>query len=62
MIIELSVFSVVIVLFILNTILEHLFNWWFRGLDGADDYVGAFVMMYVLKTTAIVVMLYYILK
>ena len=28
--IEISVFTAIVILFVLHTVLTHLFNWWFR--------------------------------
>ncbi len=28
--IEISIFAAIVILFVLHTILTHLFNWWFR--------------------------------
>ena len=58
--VELTIFSAVILVFFLNIILEHLFNWAFRESDG--DVIILPLIGYVFKTAILVVILYNILK
>ena len=34
--IEISVFATIAMLFVLHTVLTHLFNWWFRQFDNRE--------------------------
>jgi len=63
MTITISVFAVVVILFVLNTILGHLFNWWIRSIDSEDT--GKVILLFtlwVIKTIIVVGILYNILK
>lgn len=60
--VQISVLAVVILLFVLNIILEHLFNWWFRNIvsDDIPEAHGLFMLClfgWVLKSVAIFVIL-----
>lgn len=61
MTVELSIFTVVLIIFIANTILEHLFNWWVR--EATDENVALFVILsYITKTTLLIILLFNLLK
>lgn len=63
MTITLGVFTIVLILFIMNIILEHLFNWWFRTIKQAnDENVGTFALFaWVAKTIVLIALLHSIL-
>lgn len=52
-----SLFAVLLILFFINTVLDHLFNWWFRDSESYKDAVFVATMLYILKTTILVIIL-----
>lgn len=45
----LSVYATIVLMCVINTGLDHLFNWWFR-LHGYDSTIGPFVLFgYIMK-------------
>jgi len=52
--VTISVFAVVIMIFVLNIILEHLFNWWFRAWADGQEIIGLPVILYVVKTAVLI--------
>jgi len=52
--VTITVFAAVIMIFVLNTILEHLFNWWFREWVDAPEIIAVPVILYVIKSAVIV--------
>lgn len=61
MTVELSMFTAVLIIFMVNAILEHLFNWWVR--ETTDERVALFVILsYITKTTLLIILLYNLLK
>jgi len=59
--IEISFFAFSIVGFVVNTILDNLFNWWFRK-DKFGENAGLFIFLYVVKTILILIGLYHVTK
>ena len=58
--VELSLISVIIVLFIIDRVVENLFNWWFRE-GGLEDTITIFVLAYLLRTVVLIYILVNIL-
>lgn len=56
--IEITIFSALLLIIFINTILDHLFNWWFRNWQDVSglEIIPAFV--YIVKTIALVYILY----
>jgi hypothetical protein len=57
--VTITVFSAVILIFVLNNIIEHLFNWWFR--EWTDDIMIVPVFAYLIKTGILVLSLFELL-
>jgi len=58
-----SILSIVILIFVLHTILTHLFNWWFRECLEADEGVLGFltlVLIFIEMGICISLLKYYI--
>ena len=61
--IEISVFAICIIVFVLNTVLDHVFNWWVRNLDIEDDFESSmFFLINIAKPCLIISLLYQITK
>ena len=61
--IEISVFAICIIVFVLNTVLDHLLNWWFRNLDIEDDFGNVMCLLInIAKPCLIISLLYQITK
>lgn len=57
----LSIYASVVLMFVINTGLDHLFNWWFR-LHGYDSKLGPFVFIgYIIKILIFVSILQHLL-
>ena len=62
MTITVNVFLIVLLLFALNIILEHLFNWWFRSLGNDSAQGTAAFLVWCFKTAVILLILHSILS
>jgi hypothetical protein len=64
MVITISVFSMVMLVFMIHTITEHLFNWWIRDVVITEHDTLAFILVvfYILKLGGTVAGLYMILS
>jgi hypothetical protein len=61
MTIQISVFALALIAFILNTILDHLFNWWFREISFKNEGITFLLgIVYLIKTALIIGSLYFI--
>lgn len=58
--VTITTFAAIILIFVLNTILEHLFNWWFREWDG--DIMIVPIFAYIAKTGILILLLFELLK
>ena len=58
--VTIPIFSVVVIIFILHTVLTHLINWWFREAD-EEIFITAIVFYTIAELTLIIALLdYYI--
>lgn len=54
--IEIIVFIACIVVFVVNTVLDHLFNWWAREVGDENRNEGALLLvLYGIKTALIII-------
>lgn len=62
--VEISVFVICVLVFIVNTILDHLANWWMRdAVKWEDADAGTVIaLLYLLKSALIIIGLNYITK
>lgn len=51
--ITIGIFWVIILILVINTFLEHLFNWWFREW-GEDETIIIPIMLYIFKTAILI--------
>jgi len=58
--IEITILAAVIIVVVLNTILDHLFNWWIREWD--DDSCIVVISVYMFKFVILFGILFEILK
>jgi hypothetical protein len=60
--IQIKVVYIILGIFLINSVLEHLFNWWYRILyhNGSIDTI--FATAYVLKTLLVLILLLTLIK
>ena len=62
MTVEFPVFAVLMAVLVVNTVLDHLFNWWFRKSVHGNNEEGFFcTMLYLVKIVALFVVCYLLL-
>lgn len=55
-----SIFGIVVIIFVLHTVLTHLINWWFREADDASE-VFVVVLVVIMELLSTLILLdYYI--
>lgn len=64
MIITVTLFSVILILFVVNTISDHVFNWGIRTADNEESGASLFVLicLYIIKTIILISILKYYLS
>lgn len=51
---------ILVVLFILNSVVTHLFNWWCRNVNEYNDEPSAFIVTYLVYVISSIFLLLYI--
>lgn len=55
-----SIFGIVVIIFVLHTVLTHLINWWFREADDAEEGFGLIMLTIVELASTLILLHYYI--
>lgn len=55
-----SIFGIVVIIFVLHTVLTHLINWWFREADDAEEGFVLIMLTIVELASTLILLNYYI--